>query len=236
MVSKPWTKVTAIHKYLKYESEWPFSWFLEEVSKVRLDGDNDTSLKQLCDTHKLKGNSFYSKMIKDLMKQLKMTFTISEELDDETFRLPFFEDLEEIDTTFKIRDHKCHVTITRPYQCSIAVYQLAKLHMLEFYYDFLDQYLDQCDFELIQMDTDLMNMAISDEFNEIVRPELPSQYDHGGKAEFLWTSKYDDRTPGLFKAEFQGTRMIALTRKYYHAEDGESHPKISCNGESKKQT
>ena len=46
-----------------------------------------------------------------------------------------------------------------PYQCSITIYQLAKLHMLEFYYSFLDRYLDLCDFELIQMETNSLYMA-----------------------------------------------------------------------------
>ena len=45
--------------------------------------------------------------------------------------------------------------------------------------------------------------------------------------------------PGLFKAEFQGTRMIALTSKFYYAEDTKStsfaKPKISCKGVRKKQ-
>ena len=45
--------------------------------------------------------------------------------------------------------------------------------MLEFYYDFLDKYLDQCDFELIQMDTNLIYMAISGtSIEDVVRPEL----------------------------------------------------------------
>ena len=39
----------------------------------------------------------------------------------------------------------------------------------------------------------------------------------------------------MLKQEFQGTRMIALTRKCYHAEDGKSKPKISCKGVNKKQ-
>ena len=60
-------KVTAIHKYLKYKSNQPFSWFPEGVSKVGHDEDNDPSLKQLSDTHKLKGNSFYGKMIENLI-------------------------------------------------------------------------------------------------------------------------------------------------------------------------
>ena len=120
-------KLTASHKYLKYEFGWPSSWFPEEVSKARRDGDNNPLLKQLGDFHKLKGNSFYGKMIEDVMKHLKTTFTINEELVDETFRA-----LKEINTAFKIRERKPQVTIMRPYQCGIVVYQLSKLHMLEF--------------------------------------------------------------------------------------------------------
>ena len=73
------------------------------------------------------------------------------------------------------------------------------------------------------MDTDSMYMAISGDFDEIVKPELRSQYNHGGKAKFLSTSKYHDRTLGLFKAEFQGTRMIALTSKCYHVDNGKKN-------------
>ena len=60
----------------------------------------------------------------------------------------------------------------RTYQCSIVVYQLVKLHMLEFFYDFLDKYLDGSDFELIQMDIDSMYMIISGESDKIVKLEL----------------------------------------------------------------
>ena len=50
------------------------------------------------------------------------------------------------------------------------MYQLAKLRMLEFYYDFLDRYVDRRDFELIQMDTDSNYMAISgDKLADIIR-------------------------------------------------------------------
>ena len=43
--------------------------------------------------------------------------------------------------------------IKRPNQCGIAVYQLAKLQMLEFHYDFLDKYFSTQDFALAYMDT-----------------------------------------------------------------------------------
>ena len=213
--------VTAIHKYLNYVSRRPFSWFSEEVSSARRDGDNDPVLKKLGDTKKLEGNSFYGRMIEDLMRHVITTFTINKDLVDNTFRSPYFEDLEEIDGTFEIQERKRRVNIMTPFQCGIAIYQLAKLRMLEFYYNFLDKCFDQRDFELIQMDTDSMYMVISgSEINKTVKPGLREEYHNRGKVEFLSTLKYHDRTPELFKAEFQGTRMIALTSKCYYVDTG----------------
>ena len=112
-------------------------------------------------------------MIEDLIKHMKTIFTSKEDLVDQSLRSPFFEDLEQINGAFEIKERKRKVNITRPYQCGIAVYQLAKLRMLEFYYDFLDKYIDRRDFELIQMDTDSMYMALSSKsIDYIIRPEL----------------------------------------------------------------
>ena len=230
-------EVTAVYKILKYQEGRPFKWFPEEVSNARRDGDSNPALKQLGDTYKLKGNSFYGKMIEDLEKHTRTTYTKSEANVDKAFRSPFFDDLEVINGTFEIKERKRQVNIDRPYQCGIAVYQLAKLRMLEFYYDFLNKYIDRRDFELIQMDTDSMYMALSSKnLDDIVKPKLLKEYFDYGKADFLSTSKYHDRTPGLFKDEFKGTRMIALTSKCYFGENQDlGKSKFSCKGISKKQ-
>ena len=139
--------------------------------------------------------------------------------------------LHEINDTYEIVKRKRLIKIDRPYQCGIAVYQLAKLRMLEFYYDFLDKYIDRKDFELIQMDTDSMYMAISAEnLDDIIKQEMRKEYFNGGKEKFLSTSKYHDKTPGLFKKEFDGIRMIALSSKCYYAEDEKGKAKYSAKG------
>jgi len=74
--------------------------------------------------------------------------------------------VEEVGQAYELESRKARITITRPFHIGIAVYQLAKLRMLEFFYDFLDRYLHRRDFELIQMDTDSNYIAISAE-----RPE-----------------------------------------------------------------
>ena len=63
-------------------------------------------------------------------------FTREERSVDKALRYAFFGNLEEIGGAYEIKEFKRTVIIKRSYQCGIAVYQLAKLRMLEFYYDF----------------------------------------------------------------------------------------------------
>ena len=240
-------QIKKIHEYISYTPGRPFKWFPEEVSGARRAADQDKNKRQLGDTAKLKGNSFYGKMIENLEKHMNTKFTTDEKLIDEIFRSPFFDDLEEISNgVFEVSQRKRRVTITRPYQCGIAVYQLAKLRMLEFYYDFVDKFCDRRDFEVIQMDTDSLYMALSaNDFDDIIKPDLKELY-KDEKPNWLVTDDYSKRVPGLFKPEFKGKRMIALTSKCYFADNGgeagaklgasqETIPKFSCKGVSRRQ-
>ncbi len=49
-----------------------------------------------------------------------------------------------------------------PIQVGCAVY-LGKLRMLEFYYDFIDKYIDRSDFVYCRMDTDSAYITFSGE-------------------------------------------------------------------------
>ena len=127
--------------------------------------------------------------------------------------------------------------IKRPYQCGIAVYQLAKLRMLEFYYDFLDKYFSRQDLELCYMDTVLFYLAMGeDSLDEIVRPEMKQAYE-AAKKNWVATGKFSERTPGLFKPEFVGTRGVWLTTKCYLVQNEANKffgfNKYSCIGVSK---
>ena len=171
-------RLTAVHQLIEYEPGTPFSWFPEEVANARRDADKDPLKKQLGDVAKLKGNSFYGKMIEDLGRHKSTKFTGEERSVDKALRLPFFGNLEEIGGAYEIKELKRSVMIKRPYQCGIAVHQLAKLRMLEFYYDFLDKYFSRQDFELCYMDTDWFYLAISgDSLDKIVRPEMKQAYE-----------------------------------------------------------
>ena len=172
-------------------------------------------------------------MIESLERQTRVIYTKDEKVVDRALRSAYFEDLDEIGRAYELESRKPRILIKRPFQIGIAVYQLAKLRMLEFYYDFLDRYLDRRDFELIQMDTDSNYMAISGEkLEDIVRPELRAEFEATKKQWLAW-DKWSGRTPGLFKQESEGSGMIALCSKCYFV-NGEKK-KFSTKGMSKKQ-
>ena len=137
-------------------------------------------------------------MIEDLGRHESTKFTREEMAVDKALRSPFFDNLEEIGGAYEIKEFKRTVMIERPYQCGITVYQLAKLRMLEFYYNFLDKHFSRQDFELCYMDTDSFYLAMSgDSLDEIVRPEMKQAF-KADKKNWLATDKFSERTPGLF--------------------------------------
>ena len=88
------------------------------------------------------------------------------------------------------------------------------------------------------MDTDSLYMALSaNDFDDIIKPDLKELY-KDEKPKWLVTDEYSKRVPGLFKPEFKGKRMIALTSKCYFADNGENGvggiPKFSCKGVSRR--
>ena len=61
--------------------------------------------------------------------------------------------LDETDQYYEIELAKKNIKLDLPIQLGFFILQYAKLRMLEFYYDFLDSYVDRSDFEYIEMDT-----------------------------------------------------------------------------------
>ena len=228
--------IMAVYRTIGYTPGKVLDWFVEQVREARRTGDVEKSNALLADEFKLLGNSGYGKLIEALERQTNVIYTKDERVVDRAFRSAYFSDLDEVGQAYELESRKPRITIRRPFQIGITVYQLSKLRMLESYYDFLDRYFDRRDFELIQMDTESNYMAISAErLEDIVRPELQTEFE-AKKEEWLAWDKWRGRTPGLFKLECEGSRMIALCSKCYFIEELEGEQKkFSTKGMSKKQ-
>ena len=199
-------EITAVHRTIDYVPKKIFDWFVQEVANMRRKGDVEAEKALLAEVYKLLGNIAFGKLIEAVERQTKVLYTKDEDVVDKHLRSVWFEDLEEIGDAYKIESRKNKVTINRPFQVGIVVYQMAKLRMLQFYYDFLADYLDRRDYKLIQMDTDSMYFALSyDSLEEAVKPELLKEFEREKKQWLSW-SKWSSREPGLFKLESEGTR------------------------------
>ena len=114
--------------------------------------------------------------------------------------------------------------------------------MLQFYYDYLDVYVDRADFQYCEMDTDSAYMALSGpDLASVVKPHICDAYQQtltgcyrdGVDPEWFPCmccskhAKYDSRTPGLFKVEYEGDAMIGLCSKTYIVQKTKTVPMTS---------
>ena len=111
-----------------------FTWFVEQVTEARQTGDVEKSKALLAEVFKLLGKSAYGKMIEALERQTNVVYTKDERSVDRALHSAFFSGLNEIGDAYELESCKPRVEIQRPSQVGIAVYQLAKLRMLEFYF------------------------------------------------------------------------------------------------------
>lgn len=232
-------EITKIYQTVEYTPQRCFKSFVRDVSDARRQGDVDPSKAILADTRKLEGNSAYGSTIMNQENFQEVKYIRGEgkamvEINNPQFKkLTSLLDDEEL---YEIEKHKKNINLNLPIQIGYFILQYAKLHMLQFYYDFMDRYVDRADFEYCEMDTDSAYMAISGEtFQSVIKPELRQIYKHSleghctasGEIEAdcdrHWFPRtcceehknYDRRTPGLFKIEFEGDEIIGLCSKTY---------------------
>jgi len=215
-------RITKTYSFIKASAFKVFKPFMEDVSNARREGDVDKSKEMIADMMKLVGNSAFGRSGMDMTKHKRVEYLSDEERIRKKIEHFTFHGLEEFNDSCEIVMKKRRISAKNPIHLSIAIYQLAKLRMLQFYYDCIDFYFDRSDFEYQEMDTDSGYIAFTGEkpFPDLIKPELCQHFeDHKSQ----WfprddnedDAKFDRRTPGLFKEEWRGDAMISLSSKNY---------------------
>ena len=143
---------------------------------------------------------------------------------------------------YEVEKTKQKIILDLPIHLSVFILNYTKIRMLEFYYDCVDKYLSCEDFEDSEMDTDSVYMAISgDSVEALTKPDLREEFENDKHNWFITPRAPQGKyTPGLFKVEFKGDKIISLCSKSYCTEKfaSESSPgqvKFSMKGVNKKQ-
>jgi hypothetical protein len=218
--------VTKLYGIIEAKRGRVFKDFMDWVTDERRKGDVDLKYAIIADAAKTVGNSAFGRTGMDKNKHKKVKFC--NEIDfNKAKNNYFYYDAEEYEGTSP--EKSTYVVVKRaktvlqdmPIQIACSVFDDSKLRMLQFYYDCIDKYLDRSDFQYIEMDTDSAYMALTGDFENIVKPELREEFKTDKYKWFPRTDteehkKLDKRTPGLFKIEYEGDGMVALCSKTYY--------------------
>jgi hypothetical protein len=169
--------ITKVQQIVEYQPRACFQSFGEAVSNARRMGDVDPNKTILADSMKLIGNSAYGKCLTNKGKHHDV-FYVKEDEVGPLVNKPLFKTLTELkDGLHEVELSKKNVYWNLPSHIGFFVYQYAKLRMCQFYYDLLDNFVPRQHFELAEMDTDSLYMALSaDSLEAVVKPELREEF------------------------------------------------------------
>ena len=157
-------KVTRIYQVVEFTPQQCFKDFQDEVSTARRFGDSDPSKSIIADTMKLIGNSAYGSLIMDKERHQDIKYVKGERKASMLVNDKSFKKLTILDNDlYEIECAKKKICLNLPIYLGYFILQYAKLRMLEWYYDCLDEFVAREDFEYMEMDTGMHELGLSSE-------------------------------------------------------------------------
>ena len=155
---------------------------------------------------------------------------------------------------YEVELAKVEIEHKKPIIDRFSILQYAKLRILELYYNFFNRFCDVKNFEELEMDTDLLYVALAEkELEDCIWPEMRAECQklrsNDCVANFTADAvanlfprtcsvkhwQHDKRELGLFSEEFRCTEMLCLCSKTYFCYDATSNKlKISSKGLNKR--
>ena len=237
-------KITKVHCLWEYKAAPCLRTFVDKLIEERKRGDANGNPIQ-AEVAKLTLNSTYGSLIENLGNREEIRFVEDSWRVCEEMNSPGFKDAFLIgDNLYQISSRKKKIDQNLPIQLGKAILDSAKMKMVNLYCVILERFVDMSKIDLCSMDTDSITIAISEEtlddcvwpslrkeWEESVRPYWFVHRDCGGKTCSAGDS-CNRRTPGPFKQEHSGERLIGLSSKMFTVTStrDDEQPKIACKG------
>ena len=231
--------VTKLHSVIPAIPRKCFEGFVDWVSNERRKGDKDTKYAIIAEAAKTVGNSAFGHTIMNKAKHKKVKLCDKRKFDKYKNLPRFYDSTLHSNEIFEVTMTKKACKQNTALMIGCSVFDDSKLRMYQFYYDFIDKFIDRSDFQYIEMDTDSAYMALTNKnLDRLVKPNMREEYD---KQKYNWfcrndtkeVAAYEKRIPGKFKIEYEGDGMVALCSKSYITWDKTQKSKVSCKGAQK---
>ena len=226
MVPRPRTRRRSRVPDHRVRTEPLYRHFDESLSTARREGGTNPHKTIIADTMKLLGNSGYGKTVTDVDRHRNVQYFTDVRASSLVNNRRFRQLDVVVDNAYEVETDKKVVKYKLPHHIGFFVYQYAKLHMLQFYYDFVDRYIERPLHQYCEMDIALAGACLDDLLSAEKREHyfrhrnewLPSECCAEHHADYVscrlaghpWLTSascclmregYDKRTPCLFKVE-----------------------------------
>ena len=203
---------------------------------------------------KFLANSSYGYQIM-VRSQHTVTKYLNDEKTHSAINIKLFKRLNSItDQLYEVELVKSEIEHQEPIFVGFFILQYAKLRMSELYYNVFKKFCDTGKYEELEMDTDSLDLAVSEEnLEDNILPAKRNEWEairsRGCTDSFTANAtgnffprtcctadkKHEKREPGLFKEEFRCSEMLCLCSKTYCCYNRKSNKyKFSSKGLNKR--
>ena len=166
-----------VHRFVQYTPRKCFGNFVQSAEDARRQGDENPNSSVVAETMKLLANSSYGYQI---MNRSRHTVTkyLSDEETRSAINSKLFKRLNHItDQLYEAELVKSEIEHREPIIVGFFILQYAKLRMLELYYNFFKKLCDTDKYEELEMDTDSLYLALSEEnLEDAILPEKRAEW------------------------------------------------------------
>ena len=166
-----------IYRFVEYTPVKCFYKFVQTAVDARRKRDENPNSSVVAETMKLLANSSYGYQIMDRSRHT-VTKYLSDEKTHGAINTKFFKRSDHInDQLYEVELAKAEIEHREPIIVGFFILQYAKLRMLELYYNFFGRFSDVNKFEELEMKTDSLFLALSEnELYDCIREESKAEW------------------------------------------------------------
>ena len=167
-----------IHRFVQYTTRKCFNNFVESAEDARRQGDENPYSSVDAETMKLLANSSYGYQIMDRSRHT-VTKYLTDEKTHSAINSKMFKRLNHItNQLYEVEFVKPEIEHREPIIVEFFILQYAKQRLLELYYNFFKKFCDTDKDEELEIDTDSLYLALSEEtLEDVILPKKRAEWE-----------------------------------------------------------
>ena len=169
---------TKTHQFVQYTPKKCLNSFVQSAVDARRQGVENPNSRVVAETMKHLANSSYGYQIMDRIRH-SVTKYLNDEMTHSAINNELFKRLNFInDQLYEFELVKSEIEQREPILVGFFILQYAQLRLLELYYNFFNKFCDTGKYERLEIDTDSLYLALSEEnLEDIILPEKRNEWE-----------------------------------------------------------